>query len=55
MSADTGIYIAKFPDGYRVTRVVQCIENIDYFPEGTPERKRELRDYFGGRENFIGS
>lgn len=47
MSADTGIYIAKFPEGYRVTNVVQCIENIDYFPEGSKRRKKELKSYFG--------
>lgn len=46
MSADNGIYIAKFPDGYRVA-MAQCIENIDYYPAGTKERKEMLRDYFG--------
>ena len=46
MSADNGIYIAKFPDGYRVCEG-QAIENIDYFPEGTIQRKQTLRDYFG--------
>jgi hypothetical protein len=46
MSADDGIYIAKFPDGYRVT-YAQCIENIDYFPPGSKKRKKELKSYFG--------
>jgi hypothetical protein len=47
MSADTGIYIAKFSDGYRCTGLVQAIENIDYFPKGSKERKETLKDYFG--------
>lgn len=46
MSADNGIYIAKFPDGYRVCEA-QAIENIDYYPEGSDERKQELKNYFG--------
>lgn len=51
MSADNGIYIAKFPDGYRVTHA-QAIDNVDYFPEGTPERKDELKNKFGRSEVF---
>ena len=47
MSADNGVFIAKFPDGYRVTYAM-CIDNIDYYAEGTKERKRELKKYFGG-------
>ena len=48
MSADNGIYIAKFPDGYRVTDgAVQAIENVNFFPEGSKERKEELKHYFG--------
>ncbi|MDD5220608.1 MAG: hypothetical protein PHV11_08585 [Candidatus Bipolaricaulis sp.] len=46
MSADNGIYIAKFPEGYRVIHA-QAIDNIDFFPEGTVERRNVLRDYFG--------
>jgi hypothetical protein len=46
MSADNGIYIAKFPDGYRVA-YAQCIENIDYYPAGSKARKKELKRYFG--------
>lgn len=46
MSADNGIYIAKFPDGYRVC-YAQAIENIDYFPKGSKKRKHELKSYFG--------
>jgi hypothetical protein len=46
MSADNGIYVAKFSDGYRVTEA-QAIENIDYFPAGSKERKEQLLAYFG--------
>jgi hypothetical protein len=53
MSADNGIYIAKFPDGYRVSNgAVQAIDNVDYFPEGSKERKEELKSYFGGSPLF---
>jgi hypothetical protein len=45
MSADNGVYIAKFPDGYRVAHA-QAIENIDYYPAGTKERKAMLKNYF---------
>jgi hypothetical protein len=46
MSADNGIYIAKFPDGYRVS-YASTIENIDYYPEGSKNRKMVLKEYFG--------
>lgn len=46
MSADNGIYIAKFPDGYRVAYAM-AIENIDYYPPGSKHRKNELKHYFG--------
>lgn len=52
MSADNGIYIAKFPDGYRVTGVVGCIDNIDFFTEGSAKRKKELKKYFGKSKIF---
>lgn len=51
MSADNGIYIAKFPDGYRVI-YTQCIDNIDFYPEGTKQRKKELKKYFGKSKLF---
>jgi len=51
MSADNGIYIAKFPDGYRIT-YAQAIENVDYFPEGSKKRKKELKSYFGESEIY---
>ena len=52
MSADNGIYIAKFPDGYRVTDVVGCIENIDYHRKNTKARKKTLAEYFGDSKLF---
>jgi hypothetical protein len=51
MSADNGIYIAKFPDGYRVCEA-QAIDNINYFPAGSNERKQELKNYFGNSKVF---
>jgi hypothetical protein len=51
MSADNGIYIAKFPDGYRVAYAM-AIENIDYFPVGSKHRKKELEHYFGNSPVF---
>lgn len=45
MSADNGIYIAKFPDGFRVIHA-QAIENINYFPEGSEEYFKTLKRYF---------
>ena len=52
MSADTGIYIAKFPDGYRVTQVVQCIDNIVFFAPNTKGRKEELASFFGNSKIY---
>lgn len=51
MSADNGIYIAEFPtldDGreWRVC-VAAAIENLDYYPEGSPEEAREIVRYYG--------
>lgn len=51
MSADNGIYIAKFPDGYRVI-YAQAIENISYFDKGTEEYNIVLQNYFGHSELF---
>lgn len=51
MSADNGIYIAKFPDGFRVCEA-QAIENIYYYPEKSVERKRTLKSYFGNSPVF---
>lgn len=46
MSADNGIYIAKFPDGFRVC-YAQCIENINYYTPNTLRQKKTLARYFG--------
>ena len=46
MSADNGVYIAKFPDGYRVA-YSHNIEDVDYFPVGSQERKNVLKEKFG--------
>jgi hypothetical protein len=51
MSADNGIYIAKFPDGYRVAYAMG-IDNIDYYPMGSKKRKKELKRYFGNSPVF---
>ena len=45
MSADNGIYIWEFPDGFRVCHG-QAIENLSFYPEGTPEWKNEWISYF---------
>lgn len=46
MSADNGIYIAEFSDGFRVIHA-QAIDNIGYFPPGSTERRDMLEEYFG--------
>ena len=51
MSADNGIYIGKFPDGYRVTHA-QAIENIDYYPHGSRKELEMIRNYFGKSQVF---
>lgn len=51
MSADNGIYIAEFPDGFRVAER-SAIENIDYYPEGSKESKEILKSYFGDSKLF---
>ena len=51
MSADNGIYIVQFQDGYRVAYAMG-IDNIDFYPAGTKERKEILKDYFGKSEVY---
>lgn len=46
MSADNGIYVAKFPDGYRVAHC-QCIEDVDFYAANTFGRKSVLKVKFG--------
>ena len=45
ISADNGIYIAKFPDGYRVI-YAQAIDNLWYYPDGSEEQLTEIKNYF---------
>jgi hypothetical protein len=52
MSSDTGIYVAEFPEGFRVTKVVGNIDNIDFFPVGSKGRKKELKAFFGKSEVY---
>src|SRR3990167_4771630 len=55
MSADNGIYIASFHgDNGTEWRVIhtQAIENIGYFPEGTPEEAAEIVSYFERGKSF---
>ena len=51
MSGDNGIYIAEFPDGFRVIHA-QAIENLAYFEEGTKAWKDEIRTYFKDTKLF---
>jgi len=51
MPADNGVYIAKFPDGFRVAYGAGT-SNLVYFPAGTRERKKELKKFFGKSEVF---
>ncbi|MFH1226808.1 MAG: hypothetical protein V1701_02755 [Planctomycetota bacterium] len=51
MSADNGIYIVKFPGGYRVA-ICGAVENIWFYPKGSEERKQELEKYFGKSRLF---
>lgn len=45
MSADNGIYIAKFLDGYKVIEA-QSIDNLTFYPEGSKENINTWKEYF---------
>ena len=45
------VYIASFPDGFRVA-ASQDMESVYYYFQGTPERKQRLREIFGRSERF---
>ena len=45
MSADNGVYIAKFKDGYRVIEA-GAIDNLDYYPSGSLKEKEIWFRYF---------
>lgn len=53
MSADNGVYIAKFPEGYRVAYAM-AIDNIGYsLSVEKPEKYLQvLKEYFGGSKIF---
>lgn len=51
MSANNGIYIAKFLDGYRVIEA-SSITNLWYYKSGTPEYLDEFYSYFGKADPF---
>ena len=44
MSADNGIYIAEFDDGFRICHG-SAIDNLDFF-ETEKERQQEIYNYF---------
>ncbi len=45
MSADNGVYLHKFKEGWRVVHG-QAVENINYKPEKDGYNHKELHDYF---------
>ena len=47
MSADNGIYIHKFDEGFKVCHA-QCIENIHWHPDESGYNQDELETYFEG-------
>ena len=51
MSADDGIYIHKFPDGWRVTHT-QAIENISWKADKSGYNQKILKDYFSNSPVF---
>lgn len=51
MSADNGIYIAKFNSGYKVIHA-QNIGDLDYYDHGTKERKQVWKSFFEKGEVF---
>lgn len=51
MSADNGIYIGKFPEGYRVIHA-QSIDNLNYYPYLSKEYIEMLKVYFKDSKIF---
>ncbi len=51
MSADNGIYIAKFTDGFRVIHAL-AIDNLTYYPENSWEYNEEIKNYFHNAKRF---
>lgn len=46
MSADNGIYIAEFPDGFRVVHT-QAIDNLHFHEADSKEWHQTIEDYYG--------
>lgn len=51
MSADNGIYIAEFPEGWRVIHT-QAIGNLDYYPRESKKWWEVLISYYGDSPLF---
>lgn len=51
MSADNGIYYAKFPDGYRVIHA-QTIDNLFFYEPGSKQEQEVIYDYFKDAKVF---
>lgn len=45
MSADNGVYICRFKDGYRVIEA-SAIDNLNYFEPGSKKEKLEWKRYW---------
>jgi ADP-dependent phosphofructokinase/glucokinase len=51
MSADNGIYIAKFLDGYKVIHTTN-IDDLNYYPEGSKENIKVWKEFFERAKTF---
>ena len=51
MSADNGVYVAKFPDGYRICHGF-AIDNLWHYPAGSKEKLDTIVAYFGESEVY---
>lgn len=52
MSADNGIYIAKFGENDWRVKHAMAIENLDYYPKNTQEWKQMVKLYYEDAERF---
>lgn len=52
MSADNGIYIAKFDSGFIRVSYGSAIENVTFYPKGSQEELDTLKEYFGDSPLF---
>lgn len=51
MSADNGVYIGKFKDGYRVIYAA-AIDNLDFHEPGSWEEREVWREYWEGAKVY---